>query len=136
ALNKALRGLEQAGVGPLAEDDAWRPTMGYLAGVCAAGRDAAEPIAWIDESGQACESTRHAQRTGAPIVLRRFLEPSDSRLWRILGLMRRGIPETLIGEMTGIASWFLSEMGRNVALEAEARAAGARLSDPADPAAG
>ena len=62
ALNKALRGLEQAGVGPLAEDDAWRPTIGYLAGVYAGDPDADEPIAWIDESGQACESTRHAQR--------------------------------------------------------------------------
>ena len=27
ALNKALRGLEQAGVGPLAEDDAWTPDV-------------------------------------------------------------------------------------------------------------
>ena len=97
ALNKALRGLEQAGVGPLAEDDAWRPTMGYLAGVYAGDPDADEPIAWIDESGQACESTRHAQRAAAPIVLRRFLEPSDSRLWRILGLIRRGVPEAVIG---------------------------------------
>ena len=135
ALNKALRGLEQAGVGPLAEDPAWRPTFDYLAAVYAGDPDADEPIRWVDESGAACESTRHAQRTGAPIVLRRFLEPSDSRLWRILGLMRRGIPETLIGEVTGIASWFLAEMGRNVALEGEARAAGACLADPADPVA-
>ena len=119
ALNKALRGLEQAGVGPLAEDDAWRPTIDYLAGVYAGDPDADEPIRWIDESGQACESTRHAQRTAAPIVLRRFLEPSDSRLWRILGLMRRGVPEAVIGGATGIAPWFLAEMGRNVALEAE-----------------
>ena len=53
ALNKALRGLEQAGVGPLAEDDAWRPTLDYLAGVYAGDPDADEPIAWVDESGQA-----------------------------------------------------------------------------------
>ena len=32
ALNKALRGLEQAGVGPLAEDPAWRSALDYLAG--------------------------------------------------------------------------------------------------------
>ena len=32
ALNKALRGLEQAGAGPLAEDPAWAPTLAYLAG--------------------------------------------------------------------------------------------------------
>ena len=49
--------------------------------------------------------------------------------------MRRGVPESLIGEVTGIAPWFLGEMGRNVALEGEARAAGARLADAADPAA-
>ena len=74
ALNKALRGLEQAGVGPLAEDAAWTPTFDYLAGVYAGDPDADEPIHWVDESGQACESTRHAQRTAAPIVLRRFLD--------------------------------------------------------------
>ena len=132
ALNKALRGLEQAGVGPLAEDPTWRPTFDYLAAVYGGDPNEDEPISWIDETGAACESTRHAQRTGAPIVLRRFLEPSDSRLWRILGLMRRGIPETLIREVTGIAPWFLSEMGRNVALEGEATAAGVRLADPTD----
>ena len=134
ALNKALRGLEQAGVGPLAEDAAWRPTLDYLAGVYGGDPDADEPIRWVDERGQACESTRHAQRTAAPIVLKQFLEPSDSRLWRILGLMRRGVPETVIRGTTGIAAWFLAEMGRNVALEAEVAAAGPRLADPADAA--
>jgi carbamoyl-phosphate synthase large subunit len=133
ALNKALRGLEQAGVGPLAEDPGWRPTFDYLAGVYGGDPDADEdaPIHWIDESGEACESTRHAQRTAAPIVLRRFLEPSDSRLWRLLGLLRRGVPEPVIGEATGISAWFLAEMGRNVGLERETRAMGARLADAA-----
>ena len=42
-------------------------------------------IRWIDERGDACESTRFAQRSAAPVVLRQFLEPSDSRLWRVLG---------------------------------------------------
>jgi carbamoyl-phosphate synthase large subunit len=137
ALNKALRGLEQAGVGPLAEDPSWTPAFEYLAAVYAGDPEAEAdgPIRWVDETGQACESTRHAQRTAAPIVLRRFLEPSDSRLWRILGLMRRGVPEAVIGGTTGIASWFLAEMGRNVALEAETRAMGHRLIDPADSAA-
>ncbi|HEY6015093.1 MAG TPA: carbamoyl-phosphate synthase large subunit [Candidatus Limnocylindrales bacterium] len=133
ALNKALRGLEQAGVGPLAEDPSWPPTFDYLAAVYGGDPDADEPIRWVDETGAACESTRFAQRSGAPIVLKRFLGPSDSRLWRILGLMRRGVPEALIGEVTGIAPWFLGEMGRNVALEGEARAAGQRLANPADP---
>ncbi len=132
ALNKALRGLEQAGVGPLAEDAAWTPTFDYLAGVYAGDPEADEPIRWVDETGQACESTRHAQRTAAPIVLRRFLTPSDSRLWRLLGLLRRGVPEAVIGEATGISAWFLAEMGRNVALEHETTAMGARLADPGD----
>ncbi len=135
ALNKALRGLEQAGVGPLAEDAAWLPTLGYLASVYAGDQEADEPIQWVDERGEACESTRHAQRSAAPIVLRKFLEPSDSRLWRILGLMRRGVPEAVIGGTTGIAAWFLAEMGRNVALEAEVATAGPSLADPADAAA-
>ncbi|MBA2701928.1 MAG: carbamoyl-phosphate synthase large subunit, partial [Chloroflexi bacterium] len=134
ALNKALRGLEQAGVGPLAEDPAWTPAFDYLAAVYGGGSDG-EPVRWVDESGRACESTRHAQRTAAPIVLRHFLEPSDSRLWRLLGLLRRGVPEAAVGEATGIAPWFLGEMGRNVALEAEVATTGPSLADPTDNAA-
>ena len=148
ALNKALRGLEQAGAGPLAEDPAWTATVAYLA--AALGRDPARAeqdaeqaadqdgeqgggiIRWIDERGEACESTRLAQRTAAPIVLRRFLAPSDDRLWRILALLRRHVPQVDIGDVTGIHSWFLAELGRNVALEAEVQAAGARLGDPGD----
>ena len=134
ALNKALRGLEQAGAGPLAEDPSWAAAFNYLAAVYAPdpGADEDEPIRWVDESGAACESTRHAQRTAAPIVLRRFLEPSDSRLWRLLGLLRRGVPERTIQDATGIAPWFVAEMGRNVAIESEVRAHGRRLLDAAD----
>jgi carbamoyl-phosphate synthase large subunit len=132
ALNKALRGLEQAGVGPLAEDPAWTPTFDYLAGVYAGDPEADAPIRWIDEGGQACESTRFAQRSAAPIVLKRFLAPSDSRLWRLLGLLRRGVPEPVVGAATGISAWFLAEMGRNVALEHETSLMGARLADPSD----
>ena len=33
ALNKALRGLEQAGAGPLAEDPSWTPAFDYLGAV-------------------------------------------------------------------------------------------------------
>ena len=139
ALNKALRGLEQAGAGPIAEDPAWAPTLGYLAAVLAtpdpggAGDDDA-PIAWIDESGAACESTRHAQRTAAPIVLRRFVAPSDSRLWRVLALLRRRVPQEDIQVATGIAPWFLSELGRNVDLEHAIRLAGPRLVESTDAA--
>jgi carbamoyl-phosphate synthase large subunit len=135
ALNKALRGLEQAGAGPLAEDPAWTPTLDYLAVVLGRGtgeaRDADgaedEVISWIDERGAACESTRFAQRSAAPIVLRRFLVPSDSRLWRVLALLRRGVPEIDIQVATGISPWFLAEMGRSVAVEAEIRGLGPRL---------
>ncbi|HEY3164890.1 MAG TPA: carbamoyl-phosphate synthase large subunit [Candidatus Limnocylindrales bacterium] len=135
ALNKALRGLEQAGAGPLAEDPSWTPAIDYLAGVYGGDPDDDEPITWIDETGQTCESTRHAQRMAAPIVLRRFVAPSDSRLWRLLALLRRGVPEDTIQEATGIAPWFLAEMGRSVRLEREVRAFKARLADPADEAA-
>jgi carbamoyl-phosphate synthase large subunit len=127
ALNKALRGLEQAGAGPLAEDASWAPTLGYLAAVLAGAPDDDAPIRYFDEAGEACESTRFAQRSAAPIVLRRFLAPSDSRLWRVLALLRRGVPEEAIQVATGIAPWFLAEMGRNVGLEGEIRAMGERL---------
>jgi carbamoyl-phosphate synthase large subunit len=144
ALNKALRGLEQAGVGPLAESPEWEPSLAYLAAVYrqlpdddlplrgAADHDDAAPIRWVDAAGQACESTRYAERAAAPIVLRRFLEPSDTRLWRVLALLRRGVPEATIGAATGIASWFLSEFGRAVALEAAVASAGPRIGDQAD----
>ena len=65
ALNKALRGLEQAGVGPLAEDDAWRSTMGYLAGVYAGDPDADEPIA-LDRRDRARPANRPATPSAPP----------------------------------------------------------------------
>ena len=154
ALNKALRGLEQAGAGPLGEDPSWAPLFGYLAAVYApTGPDgdgglmdpdapdadvdplmaeADAVIRWIDERGETCESTRFAQRSAAPIVLRRFLEPSDSRLWRVLGLLRRGVSQEVIRRATGISPWFLAEMGRNIVLERDVRAMGARFTDVAD----
>ena len=127
ALNKALRGLEQAGAGPLAEDVAWAPTLGYLAAVLAGDPEDDAPIRYFDDAGEACESTRFAQRSAAPIVLRQFLLPSDSRLWRVLALLRRGVPEEAIQVATGIAPWFLAEMGRNVGLEGEIRGMGERI---------
>jgi carbamoyl-phosphate synthase large subunit len=148
ALNKALRGLEQSGIGPLAENPEWAATMAYLSAVYPpAGADAADdlggageapeaadlaPIRWVGAEGQACESTRHAERSAAPIVLRRFLAPSDTRLWRVLALLRRGVPEATIGAATGIASWFLAEFGRAVALERAVSEAGPRLTDSSD----
>jgi carbamoyl-phosphate synthase large subunit len=130
ALNKALRGLEQAGAGPLAEDPAWRPTVDYLAATLTGDPEEDTVIRWIDERGDACESTRFAHRSAAPIVLRSFLAPSDSRLWRVLALLRRGVPEIAIQVAAGIASWFLAEMVRNVALESEIRHFGERVAAP------
>jgi carbamoyl-phosphate synthase large subunit len=138
ALNKALRGLEQAGAGPLAEDATWAASFDYLAAVYAGGHDpddvdtAAEPIAWVGEGGERCESTRLAERTAAPIVLRRFLAPSDSRLWRVLGLLRRGVPAEVVREATGISPWFLAEMARVITLQADVAATGRRLVDAGD----
>ncbi len=132
ALNKALRGLEQAGAGPRAEDPGWQPTLDYLAGALAGDPDEEDAvIRWIDENGDACESTRLAQRSAAPIVLRRFLAPSDNRLWRVMALLRRGLAEACLAETTGINPWFVAELARSVALEARLRAAGATITDPA-----
>jgi carbamoyl-phosphate synthase large subunit len=144
ALNKALRGLEQAGVGPLAEDPAWEPTLGYLAAVLVRpgdidpdevddADDPDQPIRWVDAEGQACESTRHAERAAAPIVLRQFLGPSDTRLWRVLALLRRRVAQATIHAATGINPWFLAEFGRAVGLERDVATLGPRLADPADP---
>ncbi|MFL5757028.1 MAG: carbamoyl-phosphate synthase large subunit, partial [Chloroflexota bacterium] len=44
ALNKALRGIEQAGAGPLAEDASWMPTIDYLAAVYGAADEGPEDV--------------------------------------------------------------------------------------------
>ena len=67
ALNKALRGLEQAGVGPLAEDPTWTPAFDYLAAVYAGDRGRrTSRSAGSTSAGEACECTRYAQRSAAP----------------------------------------------------------------------
>jgi carbamoyl-phosphate synthase large subunit len=131
ALNKALRGLEQAGAGWLAENPAWGPTLDYLMEPAVAGPE----LVPVDENGLLCESRRFANRAAYPLVLRRFLAPSDSRLWRILALLRRGMPAERIRGVTGITPWFLSEFERAIALERDVRAMGARVADPEDAAA-
>ena len=127
ALNKALRGLEQAGAGFLAENAAWQATLDYLM-----EPEVSQPSVTVDMSGLMCEARAHAERAAYPIVLKRFLAPSDSRLWRILALLRRGMPAERIRGVTGISAWFLWELERAVALEHEVRRFGARLADPAD----
>jgi carbamoyl-phosphate synthase large subunit len=95
ALNKALRGLEQAGAGLLAEDPAWSPMLDQLA--ASDGPDAAA-------------------------VLAGFVAPSDTRLWRLFALLRRGVATERLHAATGIAPWFLREIARLVELETRLRA--------------
>jgi carbamoyl-phosphate synthase large subunit len=128
ALNKALRGLEQAGAGWLAENPAWEATLDYLMEPAVS-----EPtLVTVDEGGLVCESRRFAERAAYPIVLKRFLAPSDSRLWRILALLRRGMPAERIRGVTGMSPWFLSEFERAISLEREVRRMGARIADATD----
>ncbi len=145
ALNKALRGLEQAGAGLLAEDPAWGPTLDYLAGpvrASGAGRGPHVGLAtrrradadtlrredlvgevFVGDDGLVCANRANAVAAARPLVLRRFLAPSDSRLWRLLALLRRGFPARELQQVTGIAPWFLAEMERLVGLEGRLRAA-------------
>jgi carbamoyl-phosphate synthase large subunit len=128
ALNKALRALEQAGAGWLAENAGWQATLDYLMEPAVA-----EPaFVTVDTSGLVCEAKAHAERMAYPIVLKRFLAPSDSRLWRILALLRRGMPAERIRGVTGISAWFLWEFERAIALEREVRKMGARIAEPRD----
>jgi carbamoyl-phosphate synthase large subunit len=143
ALNKALRGLEQAGAGFLAEDPSWGPTLDVLSGWAAGGRGGErEPVpeapltradllgeVFVGPDGLVCPDGEHAAAASRPILLRRFLQPSDSRLWRILALLRRGVPAEDIGRVTGIAPWFLSEMERLGELVHRMRDAGPALDD-------
>jgi carbamoyl-phosphate synthase large subunit len=99
ALNKALRGLEQAGAGWLSEHPAWSPDLAALV---------EEPD---DDS------------------LRTFLAPSDSRLWRLISLLRRGMAGDVIQRATGISPWFVSELERLIRLEHSLREAGSSFSD-------
>jgi carbamoyl-phosphate synthase large subunit len=131
ALNKALRALEQAGAGFLAENAGWTATLDYLMEPAAA-----KPFVTLDGGGLLCEARAHAERAAYPIVLKRFLAPSDSRMWRILALLRRGMPAETIRGVTGISPWFLSEFERVIALEREVRKMGARIANPRDEEAG
>jgi len=124
ALNKAL---EQGGAGFLAENAGWQSTLDYLM-----EPEVSQESVYIDRGGLMCEARSHAERAAYPIVLKRFLAPSDSRLWRILALLRRGMPAERIRGVTGISAWFLWEFERAIALEHEVRRFGARMADAAD----
>ena len=139
ALNKALRGLEQAGAGFLAEDPAWGQTLDILAGPVGRasdlgpysgfGREELLGEVFVGEDGLVCADRTNAIAASRPILLKRFLAPSDSRLWRLLALLRRGVPAAELQAATGIAPWFVGEMERLVDLAARLDEEGTRLTD-------
>ncbi len=111
ALNKALRGLEQGGAGWLSEHVDWTTDLDELA-------QAFAPALALPASDEAAVER-----------LRAFLEPSDSRLWRVIALLRRKVPGATVQQATGIAPWFVSELERLMGLEKRMRAAGGALDD-------
>ncbi|HEX2766374.1 MAG TPA: carbamoyl-phosphate synthase large subunit [Candidatus Limnocylindria bacterium] len=65
---------------------------------------------------------------GPPADLEAFLAPSDTRLWRIVGLLRHGHADAAaIAAATGIAPWFTERIAEIV--EAERRLVGGSLVD-------
>jgi len=54
----------------------------------------------------------------APVDLGMFLAPSDTRLWRMVGLLRHGhVDAETISSVTGIAPWFSERIAEVVAAE-------------------
>jgi hypothetical protein len=62
--------------------------------------------------------------------LKEFLRPSDSRLWRLLAAMRRGVSADAVHEATGITRWFFAEFERLISIEHRVREAGRTLIGP------
>ena len=136
ALNKALRGLEQAGAGWLSEQPEWAPDLDALtahtpdfpsdSAISGMESPATARLASIPAGSQ--ETTEEGGQPVPPSGyfpdmtedrrerLARFLRPSDSRLWRVIALLRRGLPADVIQGATGIAPWFVSELDRLVGL--------------------
>ncbi|MGI8928590.1 MAG: carbamoyl-phosphate synthase large subunit, partial [Candidatus Limnocylindrales bacterium] len=146
------RGLEQAGAGWLSEHPEWASELTALTDF------PSNPHISRTESGDAADFppvpsggadlTEDTRRTAKPSPhfadlagtdeavqgagwghLTSFLAPSDSRLWRLIALLRRGLAGDVIQRATGIAPWFVSELERLVELEHRLRRAGAGLSD-------
>ncbi|MBA2254819.1 MAG: carbamoyl-phosphate synthase large subunit, partial [Chloroflexi bacterium] len=84
-------------------------------------------------TGPAWPEPGDATVAARPTVLRRFLAPSDTRLWRLLALLRRGLQASELVAATGIAPWFVSELERLVDVESRLResAAAVRAGEPA-----
>jgi carbamoyl-phosphate synthase large subunit len=143
AFNKALRGLEQAGAGFLAEDREWASTLELLVGWTSADRAADHAVipvlpasrpdllgeVHVGPSGLLAPAGPGASAVSRATLLERFLQPSDSRLWRLLALLRRGVSATELQRATGIAPWFLSEMERLTDLAERMHEEGDHLSD-------
>ncbi len=155
ALNKALRGLEQTGAGWLSEHPDWKPELDALASRLtrpAGGRpdegterphstavsSLSEPyirrdfeIEDVEDVNRSTDGplTRSAGDAPPLEALRQFLAPSDSRLWRLIALLRRGVSGPLIQEATGIAPWFVAELERLMNIERRLQAAGSALDD-------
>ena len=64
-----------------------------------------------------------------PQLLKEFLAPSDSRLWRLLALLRRGVQAAELHHVTGVAPWFLAEMERLVDLAHQMTEEGSGVTD-------
>ncbi|MCA1570930.1 MAG: carbamoyl-phosphate synthase large subunit [Chloroflexi bacterium] len=63
-----------------------------------------------------------------PLDLDAFLSPTDTRLWRMIGLLRHGwVDATALATATGIAPWFTERLAELV--EAEGRLIGTPLID-------
>jgi carbamoyl-phosphate synthase large subunit len=141
ALNKALRGLEQVGAGFLAEDPGWSATLDVIANWLGGSRgkerspipqgthtDALAEVR-VDPDGLVVSDATGGEPASRAELLQRFVGPSDSRLWRLLALLRRGVDSEELQRATGIAPWFLSEMERLADLADRMRRAGADLDD-------
>ena len=101
ALNKALRGLEQAGRraarrGPGLDADASTTSPAVYARRPDDDGRGDEPIRWVDERGPGLriDPPRPADAPRRSSCAGSSRRPT-SRLWRILGLLRRGVPEAV-----------------------------------------
>ena len=118
--------------GPVLEADVRLP-RGRVRGSDDGSRARTWSIRWVDERGP-----RRARARGSPSAPRPDRPAPVPRAVRLAAVAaarrcsgaacrrRRSAPAT------GISPWFLAEMGRNVALEHDVRAAGHRLIDPED----
>ena len=136
ALNKALRGLEQAGAGPLAEDPSWTPDVRLpRRGLRPATRTTTPTSRSAGSTSPARPASRPATPSGRP--RRSSCAGSSrrptSRLWRLLGLLRRGVPEAddparrPASRRGSSPRWAATSRSRR-----RSAATGARLADPRD----